>query len=418
AVVDLSAVTGKATSSAAGFIYGWPDNGFDADVSIPSSLVTPLNFRANRAGGAQLAAPALGWAAGGYETYKGRFESTVSNYRTTRKYGGTFILLPHDLWGADGKQDGSSKFPGDNGDWTEMETFWNQVVKDLKENDMLEQLVIDVWNEPDIDSFWNRSWEQYLEYWVRAVRLLRTALPGTLLSGPSTASSPRATPSDKWTAYLSLLAGAGNDTIPDIYAWHQLGDLDTELDATVPAFHSLLAKHGLPEITHPIDINEYAWPSEQNPGASAWFMAQLERHDTRGLRAHWGSAGALHDAMANLIFPGAEGSGVDGSKYKPNGEWYVYEYYAAMSTGNERVKTTASGDRKFDVFATVGGGAGGGKVLKMLAGTRSLDGQYQIAVNGLSVADGPVAVRAVRFDWAGPVADTGRPVDLGTTTYT
>lgn len=173
AVVDLSTLTGRATNLASGFIYGWPDNGTSASTAIPASLVRGINFRANRAGGAQLSAPALGWAAGGYAGYIGRFESTLSNYRTTRLYGGDFILLPHDLWGADGKQDGSSVFPGDNGDWTEMETFWTQVVNDLKANDMLEGLVIDVWNEPDVDSFWNRSWEQYLEYWTRAVRLLR-----------------------------------------------------------------------------------------------------------------------------------------------------------------------------------------------------------------------------------------------------
>lgn len=95
AVVDLSTLTGSAESLAAGFIYGWPDNGVEADVLIPASLVTPINFIANRAGGAQLPAPALGWAAGGYDGYIGRFRSTLSNYRTTRRFGGTFILLPH-----------------------------------------------------------------------------------------------------------------------------------------------------------------------------------------------------------------------------------------------------------------------------------------------------------------------------------
>ncbi|KAJ1322945.1 polysaccharide biosynthesis protein PslG [Microdochium nivale] len=415
AVVDLSTLTGSAESLAAGFIYGWPDNGVEADVSIPASLVTPINFIASRAGGAQLPAPALGWAAGGYDGYIGRFRSTLSNYRTTRRHNGVFILLPHDLWGSDGQQAGGTAFPGDNGDWTSMETFWNQVVKDLIENDMLEGLVIDVWNEPDIGSFWGRSWEQYLEYWVRAVRLLRAALPDTLLSGPSTASSPRASPSSQWRSYLALLAGAGNDTIPDIYAWHQLGDRDTEPDATVPAFHNLLKEYGLPPSAHNIDINEYAWPSEQNVGTSAWFFGQLERHNVRGLRAHWGSAGALHDTMANIIFPVPAGTGVDGSSYLPNGEWHVYKYYADMSTGNERVKTTASGDRKFDVFATVDDDA---KVLKLLAGARSVDGAYGIAVRGLPVADGgDVSVRAIRFDWNGPTATTAGAVDLGTTTY-
>jgi hypothetical protein len=177
AQVKLKSLRGSATALASGFIYGWPDNGTDADTSIPSHFPKDIAFRANRAGGAQLSAPALGWAAGGYESYIGRFESTLSNYRTTRKYGGVFILLPHDLWGADGLQGGESKFPGDDGDWTEMETFWTQVINDLKAADALEDLVIDIWNEPDVDSFWDRSFEQYLEYYVRAHRMLRRVVP-------------------------------------------------------------------------------------------------------------------------------------------------------------------------------------------------------------------------------------------------
>ncbi|KAI1047569.1 hypothetical protein LB505_011146, partial [Fusarium chuoi] len=125
----------------------------------------------NSGGGAQI--PSLGWARGGYKGYLSRFNSTLSNYRTTRKYNADFILLPHDLWGADGGQGSNSPFPGDNGNWTETELFWNQLVSDLKAHNMLDGLVIDVWNEPDIDIFWDRPWTQFLEYYNRATKLLR-----------------------------------------------------------------------------------------------------------------------------------------------------------------------------------------------------------------------------------------------------
>lgn len=171
ATVDLTVTRGEANNLGSGFIYGWPDNGSEADNSIPDYLVTGFKFNANRAGGAQISAP--GWASGGYEGYIGRFDSTLSNYRTTRKYGGEFILLPHDLWGADGGATSETPFPGDNGDWSNMEDFWNQVIGDLTANNMLEGLIIDLWNEPDGAGFWARSWEQYLEYWSRASRLVR-----------------------------------------------------------------------------------------------------------------------------------------------------------------------------------------------------------------------------------------------------
>jgi hypothetical protein len=174
AKVDLSQRTGEATALGSGFIYGWPDNGVEADESIPSDFVNAIKFRTSRAGGAQLPAPASGWAVGGYEGYIGRFESALSNYRTTRKYGGDFILLPHDLWGADGGLDGL--YPGDDGDWSELERFYAQLFQDIRSSDMLDGLVIDIWNEPELDLFWAAPWEQYLEYYVRAHRLIRYGL--------------------------------------------------------------------------------------------------------------------------------------------------------------------------------------------------------------------------------------------------
>ncbi len=173
ASVDLMSHTGQAKFLASGFIYGLPGNGTHADSSIPEHLFRDINFNACRAGGAQMPAPSLGWAVGGYDGYVGRFESTLSNYRTTRKYGGDqFILLPHDLWGADGGL-GGGVYPGDGGDWSRMESFYEQLIGDIKANDMLEGLVIDIWNEPELDIFWSRSWEQYLEYYVRAHEIVR-----------------------------------------------------------------------------------------------------------------------------------------------------------------------------------------------------------------------------------------------------
>lgn len=85
AAVDIGQTHGSATFLASGFIYGWPDNGTSASTQIPDHLVTGFNFNASRAGRAQL--PVRGWATGGLSGYTERFQSALSNYRTTRKYG-------------------------------------------------------------------------------------------------------------------------------------------------------------------------------------------------------------------------------------------------------------------------------------------------------------------------------------------
>ncbi|KAH6855848.1 glycoside hydrolase superfamily [Chaetomium sp. MPI-CAGE-AT-0009] len=401
ATVNLAKLTGEAKFLGSGFIYGWPDNGTSADNSIPDGLVTGIKFNSNRAGGAQISA--RGWAYGGYAGYIDRFKSTLSNYRTTRKYNGDFLLLPHDLWGADGGASAQTPFPGDGGNWREMEAFLTQLIKDIKANNMLDGLVMDLWNEPDLEGFWARPWSQYVEYYVRATKLVRAQLPVTSISGPSMANIP-STDNANWKAWMAAVAG--NQTVPDLYAWHQIGSWSREPDTIIPIFNSMRQTYNLPE--RKIDINEYAYRDEQNPAASAWYLAQLERHNLRGLRANWGGGQALHDYMANLVYR-------KNGRYYPNGEWQLYKYYAGM-TGN-RVATTASSDLKFDVFATTSGGK-----VKIIAGTRSAQRAYTIKISGFSSlgrpASGSVNVRTYRFDWAGPEGEVTAPVDLGTRMYT
>ncbi|CAI6241493.1 unnamed protein product [Periconia digitata] len=399
ATVNLNNSIGATKFLASGFIYGFPDNGTNAQTSIPDYLIKDIKFGATRAGGAQISAP--GWASGGYEGgYQKRFESALSNYRSARKYGGAFILLPHDLWGAQGG--GAPQFPGDDGNWSEMEKFWNQVIADVKDNDMLDGLVIDIWNEPDGSGFWARSWAQYVEYYVRTTKLIRAALPDVLISGPSTAHSP-SLDSENWKAWMSAVAG--NQTVPDIYSWHQIGEWEREPDSTVPDFNKLRADYGLPE--KPIDVNEYGWNTEQNPANSVYYISQLERHNIRGLRSNWASGSDLHDYMGNLV---AKKNG----QYVPNGDWQLYKYYAEMV--GERLETIAASDPQFDVFAVRER-----LVLKVIAGTRSLQRNGTITITGLEslgfASSDLIGVRRYRFDWNGPQAEVGKPVDLAFITY-
>lgn len=79
----------------------------------------------------------------------------------------------HDLWGADSLQDPDFSYPGDDGDWTSYDDFLTQVFSDIVENDMIDGLDIDIWNEPDIPAFWNASQEQYLAMWNRTYPRIR-----------------------------------------------------------------------------------------------------------------------------------------------------------------------------------------------------------------------------------------------------
>lgn len=166
-----------------------------------------------------------------------------------------------------------------------------------------------------------------------------------------------------------------------------------------------MQNQSLPQL--PIDINEYAALEEQNPANSVFYLAQLERHNLRGLRANWGSGSELHDDMANLVYNNDSG-------YAASGDWQSYKYYASMK--GDRVDTAASQDLLFDVFATKQD-----HILKIIAGTRTVQAAYDISIRSLSSlglpTDGNVDVQVYRFDWAGNQAEIGDPVNLGNSSY-
>lgn len=100
--------------------------------------------------------------------HRERFATVLANYQTTRAQGGTFILLIHDLWGTDGTQASTAPYPGDDGDWSSWDNYLTQLFSDIDANGMTTNLVVDIWNEPDLGTvFWGRTQAQYLQMWGR-----------------------------------------------------------------------------------------------------------------------------------------------------------------------------------------------------------------------------------------------------------
>ncbi|PBC70374.1 broad specificity phosphatase PhoE [Streptomyces sp. TLI_235] len=307
--VDFSTAGGAPNYRASGMIYGLTPDG-----SLPPDhFFKDIKWHFERAGGAQL-------NGGGYATsladYRTRWNATLAQYRRTVALGGTFVILPHDLWGADGTT--SQGFPGDNGNWTLFDNFVNQLISDVKANNMTVEW--DLWNEPDLNGFWSRSQSQYLQMWSRFHAAVRAKLPGQLIVGPSTANPPGAS-NTWWTTYLNHVKST--NSAPDIYSWHAIPH---DPVTAVGSANSTIAAAGLSN-TRPYQINEYAGVEQHNPGGGGWFISRLERAGADGLRSNWGGGPGLHDYAANLLTKNSSG------QYLPKGEWFLYRYYGSQ-TGN------------------------------------------------------------------------------------
>ncbi|KAH7418322.1 glycoside hydrolase family 39 protein [Cadophora sp. MPI-SDFR-AT-0126] len=402
-VVNLSNNTGTPGHLASGILYGIPDTANQ----IPDHFYTDIGFNYARAGGAQVGAPGRGWI-WGLSEYKVRFASALSNYKTARKYNAPFIFLIHDLWGADGTQNSSAPYPGDNGDWTSWDKYLTQWISDIKANGATAGLSVDIWNEPDLTVFWNRGQAQYIQMWGRTYHRLRNELPGVLLIGPAYAGQPSSS-NTWWTNYLSFVKS--NASVPDQYVWHMEGG-GGDMAGANGALQAMLKTYGLPN--KPLNIDEYATYAEECPSGAAWWISQLERVNAIGLRGNWLSGNQLHDFMASLISkPGATSNySPTSGGYFPSGEYQVYKYYNKNMTGH-RVGSLPSADLKLDTYATVGTDK-----VRVLTGVRIMTGTWQVTINGLSSVGLPTSGSLSIHTWGFPFTgghfgEVDAPNDLG-----
>ncbi|KAJ5663063.1 hypothetical protein N7507_003794 [Penicillium longicatenatum] len=399
ATVNLAVTKGSPEHLASGFIYGIPDT----EDFIPDHWYTDMGFRYGRAGGAQLEAPDRGWI-WGLSEYKGRLASTLSNYKTCRKYGADFIILPHDVWGTD-HANSSTVWPGDNGDWTDYDLFIRTLMADLKANNALEGLVWDIWNEPDLTVFWNRTQQQWLDLYVRTHKLLRedADFDKVLISGPTLAGSPLST-NTWWTNWLSQVAG--NKTIPDQYAYHLEGtstDSTDDLQNSDSSLSAMLKTYKMP--SRQVNINEYANFAEQVPAGAAWWISRLERYNTLGLRGNWQSLCVLHDLFANLLTKVSDPTVCTETDYVSAPEYQVYKYYNLNMTG-VRANTTGTGDRLMDVYATIDSDK-----VRILCGVRITEGTWQITVENMSAVGLPTSGTIDIQTWGFAGTDVWEEVD-------
>jgi len=327
--VDLGSHIGPPSYRASGFIYGLSEDG----TQPPERFLTEINVRFLRAGGAQLGKG--GWVVSEDE-YKRRWNSVHAYYSVAKKIGATFILLVHDLWGADGISE-VPRYPGDDGDWSEFDIFLTRVIDNAIGCGMTgPDVQWDIWNEPDIETFWPRDQEQYLEMWKRAYKAIRQRLPGAVIIGPSTASPPALNTAwfGEYFAYIRA-----HQVVPDYISWHELNPTSD------PVASAQYLSDTLSDLNITIggyQINEYGPRGLQGPGISAWYIARLERAKADGARANWGMGGHLYDTMGGLVV------NVRG-QYLPLSAWWVYKRYADMS--GELVSVEVEGTSEIDGVA-------------------------------------------------------------------
>ena len=356
--IDFATQLGRPTYRASGFIYGLSEDG----TQPKQKLQDDIKVQFIRAGGAQLGCPEGGFVNGQYAR---RWNSVKGYYARTKAIGARFILLLHDLWGADAVCNIPS-WPGDDDDWTEFTQFMGQVIEDAKANGMTgPDVQWDIWNEPDLITpvqFWGREQAQYLEMWKRAYQQIRAAIPEAIIVGPSTAGQP--SPDWNWfTVYLDYVRA--NQVVPNYMSWHQLVP-ESDPHIAKQYIDQMLTERGIS--IQGYQVNEYGSNiSEQQAGPSAWYLGRFERDEIDALRANWGMGGGLYEGMGDLVT----------SSNQPVASWWVYKRYADM-TG---VRVALRPGSHIDGVATIDSEAK--KSIILLGSRDGLTGKVTVAFENL-----------------------------------
>lgn len=139
--VDLSVYGGIPDAKAAGILYGIPNDPAYSPEQAPGTATWGKYFQEAgiswlRAGGAQIPFPGYAYDVvnGGTTGYDERFASFKQDYEETIALNPDtqYVLLPHDIWGADATQASNTIFPCDNGDCTQYGEFLDKLIGDLK----------------------------------------------------------------------------------------------------------------------------------------------------------------------------------------------------------------------------------------------------------------------------------------------
>src|SRR6185312_13928453 len=237
---------------------------------------------------------------------------------------------------------------------------WSSVVStqisEIKASGITNLASYELWNEPD--NTWLTSNGTFNAFWTKTFNQVRSLAPGVPIQGPSY--------SDNISGMQSFLQNAvATNTVPDIISWHEL-ESSSKIAGDVATVQGLESSLGISP--RPIAIEEYAAPAQVGiPGDLIGYIAQFERLGINNAElAFWNQSGALGDLL----------TGQGGS---PNGAYWLYDWYGAM-TGT-MVTTTPSGS--LDGAASVPSAQ---NQVNVLFGGAS--GSTAVTVNGLSSLSG------------------------------
>jgi hypothetical protein len=168
-------------------------------------------------------------------------------------------------------------------------------------------------NEPD-QIWYGGNLNGLLADWKAVHQRIRSIDPGARIAGPGFAAY-RSADLRTFLAYAR-----DNGVLPDVMAWHELGDdFYSSWHLHYADYRAIETSLGISP--RPISINEYGRISGDLgvPGNLVQFVAKFENSKVDGCLAYWTTAGGLNDLVTR--------------NNQATGGWWLYKWYGEL-TGN------------------------------------------------------------------------------------
>jgi hypothetical protein len=255
-------------------------------------------------------------------------------YDRARIFGARYVLLLSDLWGYPATWSNGGRAP--YGHLHE----WAQFVRVIARQYRGQDVIFDVWNEPNAQTFWIGTRKQLFETYAVAARVLHEELGEDVqVIGPSLGAYD----ADYIGAFLDACRSEPGCRVTAL-AWHEIPELpppmSTIVDHLRDARHRFLERTkyaglGLQRVYVTESVNAY---SQYQPGDTLAYLSALERGGADGAaRACWespnGDNQCFNHTLDGLVTPGTG---------RPRAAWWTYKLYADGVASRVRATTDDS----------------------------------------------------------------------------
>lgn len=180
-----------------------------------------------------------------------------------------------------------------------------------------------------------------------------------------------------------LEAAKSQNTVPDVFVWHELGKSSLSTYRThYNQYRALEKKYGIDPL--PINITEYGELRDMSvPGQLIQWMGMFEDTKVQAETAYWNYAGNLSDNMANAN--------------SANAGWWMFKLYGDLR-GTQTVKVTSEHPDTIDALQGIAAMDGSDRKATVLYGGANDDNADAVKNTGANI---PVKVHLTGLDKVG-----------------